>query len=134
MPETTTSPRRQTRQRAAIVEALRDMGDFRSAQELHDDLRHAGQSVGLTTVYRSLQALSDDGLVDVIVRSDGEAVYRLCSAQHHHHHLVCRECRATVEIEAPAVESWAAQVARDHHYTEVSHTVEVFGRCPDCSA
>lgn len=125
-------PRRQTRQRAAVTSALESREEFRSAQELHDELRHAGESVGLTTVYRTLQSLVDDGLVDVIVRSDGEAVYRLCSS-HHHHHLVCRSCRATVEIEAPTVEAWAVDVARRHAYSDVSHTVEIFGRCPDCS-
>lgn len=131
MAETSTPVRRQTRQRAAVVAVLDSIDDFRSAQELHDELRRKGDSVGLTTVYRTLQALADDGLVDVIVRSDGEAVYRRCST-HHHHHLVCRTCRATVEVEAPEVESWAAAVARQHDYAEVSHTLEIFGVCPQC--
>ena len=42
-------------------------------------------SVGLTTVYRTLQALSAAGEVDVILREDGESVYRMCSDAHHHH-------------------------------------------------
>ena len=127
-----TIQRRQTRQRLAVTNALEGIDDFRSAQEIHELLRAGGESVGLTTVYRSLQALADDGLVDVIVRSDGESVYRRCST-HHHHHLVCRSCRSTVEVDAPSVESWAARVADDHGFTEVSHTVEVFGLCPRCS-
>lgn len=125
-------PRRQTRQRVAVTGALENLDDFRSAQEIHEWLRDAGESVGLTTVYRALQALANDGLVDVIVRSDGEAVYRQCST-HHHHHLVCRTCRAAVEVEAPSVESWAARVASEHGFTDVSHTVEVFGLCPRCA-
>lgn len=124
--------RRNTRQRAAVISMLDSTEEFRSAQEIHDDVRRTGESVGLTTVYRTLQALADDGLVDVIVRSDGEAVYRRCST-HHHHHLVCRSCRATIEVEAPAVESWASGVAREHGFTEVSHTVEIFGLCPQCA-
>lgn len=125
-------PRRQTRQRVAVTGALENLDDFRSAQEIHEWLRDAGESVGLTTVYRALQALADDGLVDVIVRSDGEAVYRQCST-HHHHHLVCRSCRSAVEVEAPTVESWAARVASEHGFTDVSHTVEIFGVCPQCA-
>lgn len=126
------APRRQTRQRSAVTAVLDSQDDFRSAQEIHDRLRHSGEAVGLTTVYRTLQALADDGLVDVIVRGDGEAVYRQCSS-HHHHHLVCRSCRATVEVEAPSVESWASSVARDNGYTDVTHTVEIFGICRDCA-
>ena len=128
-----TVPRRQTRQRVAVASILEDLDDFRSAQEIHESLRATGESVGLTTVYRSLQALADEGLVDVIVRTDGEAVYRRCST-HHHHHLVCRSCRTAIEVDAPSVESWASRIAEENGFTEVSHTVEVFGLCPRCSS
>jgi len=124
--------RRQTRQRAAVAEALDSQEEFRSAQEIHDLVRQRGDSVGLTTVYRTLQSMAEDGQVDVIVRGDGESVYRQCSPSHHHH-LVCRTCRSTVEIEAPDVERWAADVAARHGYAEVTHTVEVFGVCPRCA-
>lgn len=124
--------RRQTRQRAAVAEALDSQEEFRSAQEIHDLVRQRGDSVGLTTVYRALQAMAEDGQVDVIVRGDGESVYRHCSPSHHHH-LVCRMCRSTVEIEAPDVERWASEVAVRHGYGDVTHTVEVFGVCPRCA-
>lgn len=123
---------RTTKQRAAVVASLQHHEDFRSSQEIHDQLRHEGERVGLSTVYRTLQALADAGEVDVIVRDDGEAVYRLCS-EHHHHHLVCRHCRQTVELEAPIVEAWAQQVAADHDFTDTSHTIEIWGLCPSCS-
>lgn len=126
-------PRRQTRQRTAVAEALAATDDFRSAQEIHDLLRQRGESVGLTTVYRSLQALADDGAVDVIVRDDGESVYRSCS-ESHHHHLVCRQCRTTIEVEAPVVEAWAEDIAQQHGFSDVAHTVEVFGLCPRCAS
>lgn len=125
--------RRQTRQRTAVADALAGEEQFRSAQEIHDLVRQRGDSVGLTTVYRTLQAMVDDGQVDVIVRDDGEAVYRQCSPSHHHH-LVCRSCRTTIELEAPSVESWATTVAAAHGFRDVSHTVEVFGLCPTCGA
>ena len=64
--------------------------------------------------------------------ADGEAVYRRCS-RGHHHHLVCRGCGRTVEVEGPAVERWADRVAEEHGFTDVSHTLEVFGTCASCS-
>ncbi|MEU5386167.1 Fur family transcriptional regulator, partial [Kitasatospora cineracea] len=98
------SPRaRSTRQRTAVSAVLDEIEDFRSAQELHDMLKHRGDSVGLTTVYRTLQSLAEAGEVDVLRTAEGEAVYRRCSSGHHHH-LVCRHCGATVEVEGPAVE------------------------------
>ena len=122
---------RATRQRAAIAKLLDQLDDFRSAQELHEELRKRGEAIGLTTVYRTLQSLSDAGEVDVLRTDSGEAIYRHCSS-HHHHHLVCRHCGRTVEVEGPAVESWANRVAADHGFAEVSHTMEIFGTCGDC--
>ena len=124
-------PQRQTKQRTAIAEILAEVDDFRSAQQLHDDLRHRGVAVGLTTVYRCLQSLTAAGEIDFLVNDEGETVYRKCSVEHHHH-LVCRSCGATVEIAGPTVERWAHSVAADHGYADVSHTMELFGLCPKC--
>lgn len=123
---------RSTKQRAAVLTALAEIDDFRSTQELHDYLRRRGDAVGLTTVYRTLQALAEAGEVDVIVREDGESVYRQCSSTRHHH-LMCRDCGRTVEVEGPAVERWATRVADDNGFTNISHTLEIFGVCSHCT-
>ena len=123
---------RPTRQRRAVVAALADVEVFSSAQEIHALLRSRGDDVGLTTVYRTLQALADYGEIDVLRTPDGESVYRQCSTGHHHH-LVCRTCGRTVEIEGPAVESWADKTAAQHGFAEVEHTLEIFGTCTACA-
>jgi Fur family ferric uptake transcriptional regulator len=125
-------PLRATRQRAAVSALLDRLEDFRSAQEIHEELRRSGEGIGLTTVYRTLQALADGGEVDVLRTASGEAVYRRCASNEHHHHLVCRRCGTAVEIEGPAVETWAQKVADTHGFTELSHTVEIFGLCRSC--
>jgi Fur family ferric uptake transcriptional regulator len=73
------------------------------------------------------------GMVDTLRTENGESVYRRCSQQHHHH-LVCRQCGATVEVQGARVEAWAAEVARENGYSDVSHTIEIFGLCAECSA
>jgi Fur family transcriptional regulator, ferric uptake regulator len=123
---------RATRQRAAVSSILDEIDDFRSAQDIHAILRSRGDSVGLTTVYRTLQALADAGKVDVLRTGDGESVYRRCSTSHHHH-LVCRNCGRTVEVEGPAVERWAEKIGAEHGFVRVTHNVEIFGTCPDCA-
>lgn len=125
-------PVRPTRQRNAVASLLAELDDFRSAQDIHALLRNGGASVGLSTVYRTLQAMADSGHVDVLV-ADGEALYRQCSATHHHH-LVCRVCNRTAEVEGPAVERWADRMAVEHGFTDISHTLEIFGRCAECTA
>ena len=123
---------RPTRQRRAVAAILAGCTEFRTAQQVHESLRAAGDNVGLSTVYRALQAMADAGEIDVLRSDAGEAAYRRCSDSHHHH-LVCRRCGATVEVEGPAVEKWTRGVAAEHGFTEVSHTLEIFGQCADCS-
>jgi Fur family ferric uptake transcriptional regulator len=122
---------RNTRQRTAVRDLLGRIEGFHSAQDLHSMLRDRGERVGLTTVYRTLQGLADTGEIDVMRPPGGGHLYRRCS-EGHHHHLVCRSCGRTVEVEGPAVEHWADRVAAQHHYADVSHTLEIYGTCPAC--
>ncbi|MFT4187658.1 MAG: Fur family transcriptional regulator [Aeromicrobium sp.] len=123
---------RNTRQRRAVAAILEDLDGFASAQEIHDLLRHRGESVGLSTVYRNLQALADAAEVDALRNDDGEVLYRQCSTGHHHH-LVCRACGRTVEVAGPTVEKWADMIAAENGFSDVAHTLEIFGTCRDCA-
>ena len=128
---TAAAPQRRTRQRTAVQEVLAELHEFRTAQQIHDELRQRGDSIGLTTVYRTLQSLSEAGELDALRTSDGETAYRRCS-DGHHHHLVCRSCGRTVEVSGPAVERWANAVAAENGFREVSHDLEIFGTCERC--
>ena len=125
---------RGTRQASAVAAALAGLPGFRSAQEIHAELRRRGETVGLTTVYRHLQVLSEQGTVDTIRDESGETLYRQCYSTAHHHHLTCRTCGRSVEVEGRVVEQWAEKVAAEAGFTSVDHTVELFGLWPDHSA
>lgn len=125
---------RMTRQRSAVTDALEGLDEFRSAQQLHELLRAQGERVGLATVYRTLAGLADDGEVDVLRSTDGEAVYRRCARRTHHHHLVCRVCGRAVELDGPDVEAWAARVGAAHGFSDVEHMMELTGTCAECAA
>ncbi|GLW08638.1 transcriptional repressor [Microtetraspora sp. NBRC 13810] len=120
--------------RDAVHDILRHSDGFRSAQDIYAEMRSDGAKIGLTTVYRALQALADNGKVDVLRTDDGEAVYRACASGDHHHHLVCRRCGRTVEVAGPAVERWAETIGRENGFSDITHTVEVFGTCSSCVA
>ena len=124
--------RRRTRQRDAVAALLEQREDFRTAQQIHADLRESGEDVGLTTVYRCLAAMAETGEVDILLGQDGEARYRACSTGHHHH-LVCRSCGFTVEVTAAPVDRWARRTADEHGFSDVTHTVEIIGLCVTCA-
>ena len=123
---------RMTKQRQAVLDELTRVNDFRSAQQIFEDLRTNGQHVGLATVYRSLQGLAEDGRIDALRSSEGESLYRICTSNGHHHHLVCRECGHAEEIEQSQIESWVMSVAMTHGFADVEHSLELFGVCTQC--
>lgn len=127
------SPPRKTRQRSAVREHLQSGQDFQTALQIYDGLRTGGDKIGLTTVYRTLQAMADAGELDMLRTADGEAAYRYCSTGHHHH-LVCRSCNRTIELTGPTVERWAKKVAAEHGFVEVQHHLEVSGLCESCAS
>jgi Fur family ferric uptake transcriptional regulator len=126
--------RKRTRQGEAVLRAVQESDGFRSAQDIHAQMRTAGDRVGLTTVYRHLQLLADDRVIDALHLDDGQIAYRYCTTGYHHHHVVCRRCGTSVEIDCPDIDDWAARAAKKVGFTAPSHRVEVFGTCRDCQA
>jgi Fur family ferric uptake transcriptional regulator len=138
-PNQTAGRQRNTRQAQAIETALADADGFRTAHDLFTEIRAGGERIGLTTVYRHLALLADSDRADVVHTVDGEAQYRLCGPRdsahpdEHHHHIVCRVCGRSVEVSGPEVEAWADRVAATAGFTDITHTVELFGLCPQHS-
>jgi Fur family ferric uptake transcriptional regulator len=126
------SERRNTWQKTAVLEQLSNTDEFVSAQELHQKISQSGKKLGLTTVYRALTEMVEQGMADSLSISDGEMRYRICTPEHHHH-LICRVCGKTVEFDMPGFEELALEVAKANGFTELSHEIELFGVCKDCS-
>jgi Fur family ferric uptake transcriptional regulator len=124
---------RHTRQRAAVTAVMDELDDFRSARQIHALLHERGHDVGLATVYRTLHAMEQRGECDVL-RADGgdTAVYRRCTRQAHHHHLVCRGCGRALEVDGPQIERWVREMAEVSGFSDVSHSIELFGTCRSC--
>jgi Fur family transcriptional regulator, ferric uptake regulator len=121
-------PARQTEQRRAIVEALRESPRAITAQELHERL----DGVGLATVYRNLQRLVDEGVADALRRESGEQAFLLCGSEHHHH-LTCRSCGRVERVRDCRLDEWARAVALEHGFRDVDHRAELVGECPACA-
>jgi Fur family ferric uptake transcriptional regulator len=123
--------KRNTWQKTAVLDELSNTEEFVSAQELHQKISQSGKKLGLTTVYRALTEMVEQGLADSLSLSDGEMRYRICTPDHHHH-LICRVCGKTVEFDLPGFEELAQSVAKQNSFTELSHEIELFGICKDC--
>jgi Fur family transcriptional regulator, ferric uptake regulator len=122
---------RVTRPRLAVLaELAREEGDL-TAQQLWRQLREKGSQVGIATVYRTLAALTEKGVVDALSHHPHEACYRLCGTEHHHH-LVCASCHRVVELTGCGVSEWLDGISAEHGFVTTDHRVEVTGICPSC--
>jgi Fur family transcriptional regulator, ferric uptake regulator len=136
---TGSTQRRSTRQGAAVHQAIAGLDGFRSAQDVYTHMKTDGDAIGLSTVYRHLQRLAEQGVVDAIHTAIGETIYRYCRRPaddgcHHHHHLVCTQCGHAEPIESDHVEQWAHDMAHKHGYAQTHHTIEIFGLCQQCGS
>ncbi|PSB02160.1 Fur family transcriptional regulator [Merismopedia glauca] len=114
-----------------ILHLLKHLNQAISAQDLYIELRHQGQSMGLATVYRSLEALKLEGVVQVRTLANGESLYS-CS-QEDRHHLTCLQCGASIPIHECPVHELENQLQQSHQFKIFYHTLEFFGLCDRCS-
>ncbi|WP_138445145.1 Fur family transcriptional regulator [Sinomonas susongensis] len=124
-----------TRQRKAVFAALEEAGGYVSAQELHARLLVAGTPVGLSTVYRILAGLAEEGRADVLRGPDGAGRYHACrtpARTRTHHHLVCRACGRAVEIEAGEAERAVGRLAMEKGFAASGLAWDVLGTCVEC--
>ncbi|MGI8334344.1 Fur family transcriptional regulator [Actinomadura scrupuli] len=120
---------RVTRQRRLVLTLMADRVRPVTAQELHREIEES--AIGLTTVYRTLTALADAGLLHVF-DSGGELAYRMCRPGRHHH-LVCRVCSSVTEGPTTGdLQSCLAAVGAEHGFVVEGHRIEVYGVCRDC--
>lgn len=124
--------KRRTRSQERILKVLKGLAKPTSAQDLYVELRNHEHSIGLATVYRALEGLKLDGLVQVRTLPSGESLYSL--PQEDCHHLTCLRCGSTVAIEECPVHDLENELHQAHKFRIFYHTLEFFGLCPGCQA
>lgn len=120
-----TGPRRKL---AALIE--RREGHF-TAAELVQDAGRRRLGIGRATVFRLLELLSDQGLVERIDLPDGSHAYIPCEPSHHHH-LVCLQCGATTDVGGCGIEAVTREASRRTGFKIEKHRLELYGHCPAC--
>lgn len=121
---------RLTPQRSAVLDAVeRQRGSF-TVVEVYDRAREREPSLGLATVYRTIELLRATGSIRQFAGA-GEGAYVRCHTGHHHH-LVCLSCGAVEDTELCGAPS-ATTLARRHGFKAESHELDVYGTCRRCA-
>ena len=124
---------RRTAARRAILHTFVENGGHLTADELADQVRAAHPSVGRMTVYRTLELLSELGLIRPIYQGTGAAHFVLLD-QGRHHHLVCNRCGTTIEFEHCGSEAIRRALSEQHNFEIQGHLLEFYGLCEGCQA
>ena len=121
--------------RAAVIEYLDEQQCCRGAQEIHEALAARGSTVGLASVYRALDGLVEQGLLQRVDFGDGIARYEpVRPGDEHHHHLVCDDCGKVETFHDAPLERAIAAIEKQTGYAVVSHDVVLRGACGDCKS
>ncbi len=125
--------RKLTRPRQAILEIIAAADHHLTPAEIHKRARKKYPHLGLVTVYRTLDLLTEYGYVQRVHFSDGCHSY-IATGQGHAHHLVCSNCGRAEEFEDCDLAPLIASLQRKTGYEINVHMLELMGRCPDCSS
>ena len=123
---------RMTPQRMAILHVLHHEGTHLSPTEVFARAKEALPGLTEATVYRTLEFLSENGLVHPAHMGSGHLVYEIDRQDHDHHHLICRKCGGEVQIEHASLESVYAQLEASSGFRNIDSHVTFFGLCPRC--
>lgn len=119
-----------TRSQERILNLLKSLNRAISAQDIYVELRNRSQTMGLATVYRSLESLKLEGVVQVRTLGNGESLYSLI--QEDRHHLTCLQCGASIAIDQCPVHELEDQLHQSYRFKIFYHTLEFFGLCTQC--
>ena len=120
-----------TQPRRAVIRALLEDEGYASPSKVRERARLHCPTVGLVTVYRTLDLLSELGFVRRIHTEDGCHSY--ATANHgHRHHLICRRCGAAVEFQGCDLSTFLVRIGRQTGYTIEDHLLELVGVCALC--
>ena len=127
-----------TTQRVAILEVLNNRpGTHMTAEEIYDCVRRKYPDIGLATVYRTIQLLSELNLIDKLNLDDGYVRYEIgrkspVEACHHHHHLICLDCGNIYAFQDDLLETLEERIKVTLGFEVVDHEVKLYGHCNKC--
>ncbi|MDI6890970.1 MAG: Fur family transcriptional regulator [Thermodesulfovibrionales bacterium] len=121
-----------TPKRLAILEILLKESVYLSPEEIWKKMKKRFNRIGLPTVYRNLEELSEGNIISKINHPNRQLYYYLCQNRSHHHHFICLSCRKVEDISFCAAKEIEGEVKRNIRGKILSHILQVNGLCKNC--
>ena len=122
--------RRSTRQRRVVLEELRKLTSHPTAAELYEIARQRLPKISLGTVYRNLELLADNGVIQKLDMGGAEA--RFDGNPDPHYHVRCARCRRVDDVHDLPADFARQEVLSLDGYEILGFRLEFIGICPQC--
>lgn len=123
---------RRTGQRELILETFLRTEEHLSSEDLYGLVKKKDQTVGFTTIYRTLRLLTEAGLAREVRFGDNKTYYEHHYNHDHHDHMICTECGRVIEFFSARIEELQDQMAESFGFTPTHHSLRLWGICADC--
>ncbi len=121
-----------TKPRRNIIDLLESNDDLLSAQQIYDKLREDNVHMNLSTVYRSLDKLTEHNIINkVILEKEKQALYEY-NREVHHHFLICKNCNKIKTIYNCPLENYETELQNTTNFLITGHKIEFYGYCKTC--
>ena len=114
-----------------ILETLSKEQAHLTSHQIYEEIRSRLPAVNVSTVYRALERLTQNGKVSVSDMGTGAAVYESL-IDGFHHHLVCQKCRRVRTVAHPSVGAFFSQVEIEFDFNVATNHLVLFGTCSEC--
>lgn len=119
-----------TRKRCLLLSILQEENRPMTAAELLEKANPI-QQMNPSTVYRTLNTLSQKGMLSKTIRKDGKSYFSLETHQHHHR-LICKLCQKVIPVDSCPLQELEEDLEQKTGFHITGHTLEFFGICPEC--
>lgn len=121
-----------TPQRRAVLKVLSSSQEHLTPTDIYDKVRSECPGIGLVTIYRLLQILTELGFICEIHANDNSRRYLITRQPEHHHHLICSGCGTVVEFTDCDLSGLGKRLSRETGFEIETHLLEFVGRCRGC--
>ncbi len=122
-----------TPRRIAVLDILAAEQAYCGPEDIWKKMKRKFSRIGLPTIYRILDELSEKGVISKIIHPSRQLYYYYCGNSEHHHHFICVSCRKVEDLNFCATREIEKEVTRGLGGKVLSHILQVNGLCEPCS-
>lgn len=121
-----------TKQRSSIINIIQSFSEPLTAEEIYKIMIKKNYQINLSTIYRTLNLLTDKNVLLKIIKGDGTASYELNKTTHNHY-ITCYKCHSSVLIESCPIKELSKLISQETGFKVTGHSLQLTGLCSECS-